>query len=63
MIGSSGMVGEELNCLIMYLIFTSRQTICPLHVISFGSSGTGKSHLQEKIGDLMPDEDRLQSPP
>ncbi|WP_211327026.1 hypothetical protein [Chitinophaga flava] len=60
MIGSSGMVGEELNRLIMYLIFTSRKTIRPLHVISFGSSGTGKSHLQEKIGGLMPDEDKIE---
>ncbi|MFY0256502.1 hypothetical protein ACDQ55_21420 [Chitinophaga sp. 30R24] len=60
MIGSSGMVGEELNRLIMYLIFTSRKTSRPLHVISFGSSGTGKSHLQEKIGDLMPDEDKIE---
>ena len=60
MIGSSGMVGEELNRLIMYLIFTSRKTTRPLHVISFGSSGTGKSHLQEKIGDLIPDEDKIE---
>ena len=60
MIGSSGMVGEELNRVIMYLIFTSRKASRPLHVISFGSSGTGKSHLQEKIGDLMPDEDKIE---
>jgi hypothetical protein len=59
-IGKSGMVGEELNRLIMYLIFISRKTSRPLHVISFGSSGTGKSHLQEKIGDLMPDEDKIE---
>jgi len=59
-IGKSGMVGEELNRLIMYLIFTSRKTSRPLHVISFGSSGTGKSHLQEKIGDLFPDEDKIE---
>ena len=59
-ISSSGMVGEGLNRLIMYLIFTSRKTTRPLHVISFGSSGTGKNHLQEKIGDLMPDEDKIE---
>lgn len=59
-IGKSGMVGEELNRLIMYLIFTSRKASRPLHVISFGSSGTGKSHLQEKVGDLFPDEDKIE---
>lgn len=48
-ISKSGIVGEELNRLIMYLIFTSRKTTRPRHVISFGSSGTGKSHLQEKV--------------
>ena len=29
----------------------------PLHVISLGSSGTGKTHLQESVGRLMPEED------
>ncbi|MCB0710452.1 MAG: hypothetical protein KDC15_13805, partial [Chitinophagaceae bacterium] len=47
MIGRSGIVGEELNRLIMWLIYTSRKTAKPLHIISMGSSGTGKSHLQE----------------
>jgi hypothetical protein len=31
-----------------------------LHVISLGSSGTGKSHLQEKVGELMPDENKIE---
>ncbi len=60
LIGQSGIVGEELNRLIMWLIFTSRLTGRPLHVISFGSSGTGKSHLQEKIGELIPAEDKIE---
>jgi predicted transcriptional regulator len=60
MIGRSGIVGEELNRLIMWLIYTSRKTAKPLHIISMGSSGTGKSHLQEKVGDLIPDEDKIE---
>ncbi len=50
LIGKSGVIGEETNRLIMYLVFTSRKLQRPLHIISFGSSGTGKSHLQEKVG-------------
>jgi hypothetical protein len=37
MIGRSGIVGEELNRLIMWLIYTSRKTVKPLHIISMGS--------------------------
>ena len=59
-IGTSGVVGEEINRLLMYIIFTSRKTARPLHVISFGSSGTGKTHLQERVGELMPEEDRIE---
>ncbi len=60
LIGKSGMVGEEMNRLIMWLIYTSRKTAKPLHIISLGSSGTGKSHLQEKVGDLIPEEDKIE---
>lgn len=60
MIGRSGIVGEELNRLIMWLIYTSRKTAKPLHIISMGSSGTGKSHLQEKVGELVPEEDKIE---
>ena len=57
LIGLSGVVGEELNRVIMYLVFTSRKMNRPLHIISFGSSGAGKSHLQEKVAELIPKED------
>ncbi len=60
LIGKSGVVGEEINRLIMYLIFTSRKREQPLHIVSLGSSGTGKTHLQEKIGELIPEEDRVE---
>ncbi len=60
LIGKSGVIGEEVNRLIMYLVFTSRKTNRPLHIISFGSSGVGKSHLQEKVGELIPSEDKIE---
>ena len=60
LIGKSGVVGEEVNRLLMYFIFTSRKREQPLHVISLESSGTGKSHLQEKVGELMPDEEKIE---
>ncbi|OEK07294.1 hypothetical protein A8C32_17805 [Flavivirga aquatica] len=59
LIGKSGVIGEEINRLLMYIIFTSRQREQPLHVISLGSSGTGKTHLQEKVGELVPEEERV----
>lgn len=59
-IGKSGMIGEENNRLLMFIIFTSRKLSHPLHIISLGSSGTGKTHLQEKVSELMPDEDKLE---
>ena len=60
LIGQSGVVGEELNRLIMYLIFTSRKRTQPLHIVSLGSSGVGKTHLQEKVGALIPEEDKIE---
>lgn len=60
MLGKSGITGEEQNRLLMYLIFTTRKREQPLHIISLGSSGTGKTYLQEKVGELMPDDDRIE---
>jgi len=59
-IGRSGVIGEENNRLLMYIIFTSRKRENPLHIISLGSSGIGKTHLQEKVSALIPEEDRLE---
>lgn len=59
-IGQSGVIGEDLNRLLMFLIFTSRKRAQPLHVISLGSSGTGKTHLQERVGRLIPEEERIE---
>jgi hypothetical protein len=57
-IEQSGLIGEKNNALLMYLIFTSRKREHPLHVVSLGSSGTGKTYLQEKVSELIPDEDK-----
>lgn len=59
-IGKAGVIGEEMNRLLEYLIFTTRKRENPLHVISLGSSGNGKTHLQEKVADLIPAEDKLE---
>lgn len=60
LIGNSGVIGEETNRLLMYLIFTSRKREHPLHVISLGNSGIGKTYLQEKVGELIPEEDKVE---
>ena len=60
LIGQSGVIGEETNRLLMYIIFTSRKTANPLHCISLGSSGVGKTHLQSKVSELIPDEDKIE---
>lgn len=60
LIGKSGVIGEKNNRLLMYLIFTSRMRSHPLHVVSLGASGTGKTHLQEKVGELIPEEDKIE---
>ncbi len=59
-IEKTGVVGERVNRLLMYLCFTSRLRETPLHVITMGGSGTGKTYLQERIGALMPDEEVIQ---
>jgi len=59
-IGKSGVIGEEQNRLLLYIIFTTRKLQHPLHAISLGSSGTGKTHLQESVSRLIPEEDKLE---
>jgi len=59
-IGNTGVIGEENNRLLMYLVFTSRLREQPLHIISLGASGTGKTYLQEKIAELIPEQDKLE---
>jgi len=60
LIGQSGVIGEKTNRLLMYLVFTSRKREQPLHVVSLGASGSGKTHLQEKVGELIPEQDKVE---
>ncbi|WP_354432108.1 MULTISPECIES: hypothetical protein [unclassified Mucilaginibacter] len=59
-IAQSGLVGEETNSLIAYLTYTSRKRHTPLHLMCLGASGTGKTWLQEKVSELMPEEDKIE---
>ena len=56
----SGIVGETQNALIAYLAYTSRKREKPLHIICLGASGTGKTYLQEKISELIPEEEKIE---
>ena len=58
-IGKSGIVGEDINRLLMYLIFTSRKHK-NLNVITISESGVGKTHLMESVGALIPEEDKIE---
>ena len=56
----SGLIGEEVNSMIAYLTYTSRKRHVPLHLMCLGASGSGKTWLQEKVSELMPEEDKLE---
>ena len=60
LIGMTGITGEDQNRLIAYLVYTVRKQIIPLHVMFLGSSGSGKTWLQERISDLIPEEDKIE---
>lgn len=59
-IGRSGLVGEEVNRLVAYLVYTSRKREAPLQLMCLGASGTGKTYLQEKVGELVPEEEKVE---
>ncbi len=59
-IAESGIIGEPVNRLIAFIVFTSRKLPNPLHIMFLGTSGSGKTYLQEKVGELMPDEDKIE---
>ncbi len=59
-IARSGIVGEKNNALIAYLAYTSRKREKPLHIMCLGASGTGKTYLQEKVSELIPEEDKIE---
>lgn len=60
LIKESGIVGEQTNSLIAYLVYCTRKQPVPLHVMFLGASGSGKTYLQERISELIPDEDKIE---
>ena len=56
-IGSLGTIGEETNKLLGYLVMTSRKLPDPLALLILSGSGAGKSHLQDTVLALCPEED------
>lgn len=57
--GKLGIIGEETNRLLLYLAMTSRKMDDPLAVQILSSSGAGKSHLQDAVLSLCPEEDLI----
>lgn len=55
-----GIVGEQTNSLIAYLVYGTRKQNIPLHIMFLGSSGSGKTYLQERISELIPEEDKIE---
>jgi DNA primase catalytic core len=54
-----GLIGEATNKLIGYLVMTSRKMPDPLALLTLSGSGSGKSHLQDTILCLCPDEELI----
>jgi hypothetical protein len=54
-----GMIGEAVNKLIGYLVMTSRKLADPLALLVLSGSGAGKSHLQDTVLSLCPEEELI----
>jgi hypothetical protein len=59
LLGQSGIVGEEENRILMFVLASSYKMPNTLHGLIQGSSGEGKSHLINGIAQCMPQEDVL----
>jgi DNA primase len=55
-IEKSGLIGEQKNGLLLFFLYLSRLLDEPLHAIIYGKSGSGKTYLQTKISECLPDE-------
>ena len=55
-IKETGLVNEENNGLLLFLIFLTRNFKDPLHALVHGLSGSGKTHLLKSIIKLVPPE-------
>lgn len=56
LIGKTGVIGEEMSRLLLYVIASTYKTADTLHALVQGSSGSGKTHLITKVAELMPPE-------
>jgi len=56
-IGESGVVGEDTNRMFLFIIATSYKMADTLHALIQGSTGSGKTHLLDRVSRLMPQED------
>ena len=57
LIGRAGIVGEENNRLLLFVIASSYKMRATLHALVQGSSGSGKTKLLKVISELMPEEE------
>jgi hypothetical protein len=57
LLGQSGIVGEEENRILSFILASSYKMPYLMHGLIQGSSGEGKSHLINAIADCMPQED------
>jgi DNA primase len=55
----TGIIGEEKNALFLFCILLSHKMKRTLHAVVQGTSGSGKSHLITKIGDVMQDQNKI----
>ncbi len=55
-IEKTGLVGEEKNGLLLFFLYLSRFFDEPLHAIIFGKSGSGKTYLQTRVSECLPEE-------
>jgi DNA primase len=55
-ISKGGLIGEQKNGLLLFFLYLSRLFEEPLHAIIFGKSGSGKTYLQTKISECLPEE-------
>ena len=56
LISQSGLIGEQKNGLLLFFLYLSRFFDEPLHAIIFGRSGSGKTYLQTKVSECLPEE-------
>lgn len=57
LIGKAGIVGEETNRILLFIIASSYKMPDTLHALIQGSSGSGKTKLLKVISQMMPSED------